>query len=195
MSLFTNAEKVEINGKEVQSIKTENATIYEKPVDNTIIYENITENTHTGGTWNTITNNITNLPSKFELSVELYTDGVKQDEEQRLYLCPTSTFNGNGQPSEAVFVGFNRPTYAEYGYREHNITSFSLGDIWGNYPNVWIKFKIIKEGTICKYYINDTLVDTKGYVLPSDTSYTLCTANWFTGSTFKYRNLKIKELE
>ncbi len=155
-------------------------------------YANLEEHINTG-IWETLTSNITNLPTNFELTVDLFTSEVKQGAEQRLFLCPSSIFSGNSQPSQGVWVGFNRPGYAEYGYRNgsSNWFIYYVAVLYGQYHS----FKIVKEDNTWKYYINGSLMGTKSYSnLSNYTDFTLCWINWNSGSQFKFKNLKIKPL-
>ena len=192
MSLFTNATEVRINNKVVQSIKTENATIYEKPVDNTIIYENLSEQSNNGG-WNVISTNI-NLPNSFEITVDLYTEGLREEAEQRLYLCPTRAYTENQQPSFAVWVGFNREDALEWGTREYDRSNWHR-KYQEDMLNKYHSFKIKVIDTHTEFYANDTLLGTDSNMLDeSETGFILCTVNWATGNTFKWKNLRIRRI-
>ena len=173
------------------SIKVECRSLEKTYVIYDLFYANLTEHTNDG--WGTIDSGIPNLPSSFEMTVDLYTTGVVQNNEQRLYLCPSSTFNGGSQPTQGIYVGFNRPNNVEYGYRNGS-TSWSIYQI-SNMDNNWNTFKVVRNGNSYSYYINGTLMDTKTYANMSNyNSFTFCWMNWASSYTFKFKNLKIKTL-
>lgn len=112
-----------------------------------------------------------------------------------MYLCASSTYTGNGpQPGQAVYIGFNRPSTPEYGFR-NNTTNWNLGSYVMDAHNQYHQFKIIRQGSTYKYYINGTLMGTLNYSnLSNYDDFTLCWMNWASSYTFKFKNLKLKAL-
>ena len=157
-----------------------------------MLYANVDEHTN-NHTFETITSGIKNLPENFELSVDLFSSGLVQDSEQRLYLCASSTYNGASQPAQAVYVGFNRPNNVEYGLR-NNSTGWYIKTIW-NAHNQYHTFKIIRQGSTYRYYVDDSLMGTLNYSnLSNYDDFTLCWINWASNYTFNFKNLKLKAL-
>lgn len=143
------------------------------------------------GSWSSVETNIGTLPSQFELTAELYTTGVSQGAEQRLFLCPSSTWNGSSQPSQGIWIGFNRPNNVEYGYR-NNGSNWFIYQI-ANMNNNYHTFKVVRNNSSYSFYIDNTLMATKSYGNMSNySSFTLCWINWASGTTFKFKNFKLK---
>ena len=110
MSLFTNAEKVEINGKEVQSIKTNNATIYEKT--DTSTKTKLTEEKHpTDYSWRVqlTTINGTPIPNQTIGVYYYYTDDMTGITE--LVLRTTYTTDENG------YTEYHKPHCEKWEYQ------------------------------------------------------------------------------
>lgn len=157
-----------------------------------MLYANVDEHTN-NHTFETIASWIKNLPENFELSVDLFSSGLVEQQEQRLYLCASSTYTGNGQPNQAVWVGFNRAYAAEYGVRNNNSDWHRVSI--SNAHTQYHTFKIIRQSSIYKYYINGTLMGTLNYSnLSNYDDFTLCWVNWASSYTFKFKNLKLKAL-
>ena len=155
-----------------------------------LFYVNVDEHTNNG--WETIASGIKNLPENFELSVDLFSSGVVQNSEQRLFLCASSTYS-SGQPGQAVYVGFNRPNNVEYGFRNGS-TDWHINPI-NNAHTQYHTFKIIRQGSIYKFYVDEQLMGTLNYSnLSNYDDFTLCWINWATNYKFKFKNLKIKAL-
>lgn len=127
------------------------------------------------------------------MTIDLYTSGVVTNAEQRLFLCPSSTYTDNSQPSQGIWVGFNSQNKAEYGYRNNgsNWFTYSVSDM----NNKYHPFKVIRNGNSWSYYINDTLMGSKTYSnMTNYNEFSIIWVNWNIGQSFKFKNLKIKEL-
>lgn len=137
-----------------------------------------------------INNDTFTLPSSCEITFDIFCDtNVPQGSEDRFFITDLGHLSTTGQPSQGVYVGYNRPSNMEYGYR-NNSTSWYLYSI--AYQNNWISCKIVRSTSNWSYYFNGTLASTKTYSgLNSYSSFVFNIVMW-ANSTMKIKNIKIK---
>ena len=158
-------------------------------------YYNTAEVTRSSTNGSTIyDNNLSqSLPSKCEISFDLYSDNSKDDGEHRFFLLPKSQYSsGTTQPTNAIYVDALK-TKMNIGKRESSTvglyTNLAYGS--GSYRN----FKIIKDGTDLTFYIDDNLIGTSTISwIGNHSDYCLSMMRWTTRGTSKIKNVKFKPL-
>ena len=159
-------------------------------------YYNTTEVTRSSTNGSTIYDNnlIQSLPSKCEISFDLYSDSSSDTGEHRFFLLPKSQYNsGTTQPTNAIYVDALK-TKMNIGKRESSTvglyTNLAYGS--GSYRN----FKIIKDGTDLTFYIDDNLIGTSIISwIGNHSDYCLSMMRWTTRGTSKMKNVKFKPLQ
>ena len=158
-------------------------------------YYNTTEVTRSSTNGSTIyDNNLSqSLPSKCEISFDLYSDSSSDTGEHRFFLLPKSQYNsGTTQPTNAIYVdAYN--TKMNIGKRESSTvglyTNLAYGS--GSYRN----FKIIKDGTELTFYIDDNLIGRSTISwIDNYSNYCLSMMRWNTRGTSMMKNVKFKPL-
>lgn len=133
------------------------------------------------------------LPSKCEISFDLYSDNNSDTGEHRFFLLPKSQYSsGTTQPTNAIYVDAFK-TKINIGKRESSTvglyTDLAYGS--GSYRN----FKIIKDGNDLTFYIDDNLIGTVTISwIDNYSDYTFSMMRWSTSGTSKLRNVKIKPI-
>ena len=133
------------------------------------------------------------LPSKCEISFDLYSDSSSDSGEHRFFLLPKSQYNsGTTQPTNAIYVDAYK-TKMNIGKRESSTvglyTNLAYGS--GSYRN----FKIIKDGTDLTFYIDDNLIGTSTISwIGNHSDYCVSMMRWSTRGTSKIKNVKFKPL-
>lgn len=158
-------------------------------------YYNTTEVTRSSTNGSTIYDNnlIQSLPSKCEISFDLYSDSSSDTGEHRFFILPKSQYNsGTTQPTNAIYVDAYK-TKMNIGKRESSTvglyTNLAYGS--GSYRN----FKIIKDGTDLTFYIDDNLIGTSIISwIGNYSDYCLSMMRWTTSGTSKMKNVKFKPL-
>ena len=133
------------------------------------------------------------LPSKCEISFDLYSDSSSDSGEHRFFLLPKSQYNSaTTQPTNAIYVDAYK-TKMNIGKRESSTIGLytNLAYMSGSYRN----FKIIKDGTDLTFYIDDNLIGTSTISwIGNHSDYCLSMMRWATGGTSKIKNVKFKPL-
>lgn len=158
-------------------------------------YYNTTEVTRSSTNGSTIYDNnlIQSLPSKCEISFDLYSDSSSDAGEHRFFLLPKSQYNsGTTQPTNAIYVDAYK-TKMNIGKRESSTvglyTNLAYGS--GSYRN----FKIIKDGTDLTFYIDDNLIGISTISwIGNYSDYCLSMMRWRVSGTSKMKNVKFKPL-
>ena len=158
-------------------------------------YYNTAEVTRSSTNGSTIYDNSLSqsLPSKCEISFDLYSDSRSDSGEHRFFLLPKSQYSsGTTQPTNAIYVDALK-TKMNIGKRESSTvglyTNLAYGS--GSYRN----FKIIKDGTDLTFYIDDNLIGTSIISwIGNHSDYCLSMMRWTTSGTSKIKNVKFKLL-
>lgn len=133
------------------------------------------------------------LPSKCEISFDLYSDNSTDSGEHRFFLLPKSQYSsGTTQPTNAIYVDALK-TKMNIGKRESSTAGLypDLAYGSGSYRN----FKIIKDGTDLTFYIGDNLIGTSTISwIGNHSDYCLSMMRWSTSGTSKIKNVKFKPL-
>ena len=158
-------------------------------------YYNTAEVTRSSTNGSTIYDNSLSqsLPSKCEISFDLYSDSRSDSGEHRFFLLPKSQYHsGTTQPTNAIYVDAYK-TKMNVGKRESSTvglyTNLAYGS--GSYRN----FKIIKDGTDLTFYIDDNLIGTSTISwIGNHSDYCVSMMRWTTSGTSKIKNVKFKPL-
>ena len=133
------------------------------------------------------------LPSEFEMYVDLKTTGASTDNEHRLYIAPssayTSSMSSQSQPNPSLFVGYGGSA-TEFGVRVTSTDMSSL--VIDNMNGVYHSFAVKQVSTSAKGYVDGKLITSKTFNSLSDyTSFKILLILWAEG-TVSIKNLKIK---
>jgi len=158
-------------------------------------YYNTAEVTRSSTNGSTIYDNSLSqaLPSKCEISFDLYSNNSTDGGEHRFFLLPKSQYSSSTtQPTNAIYVDALK-TKMYIGKRESSTvalyTNLAYGS--GSYRN----FKIIKDGTDLTFYIDDNLIGTSTISwIGNHSDYCLSMMRWSTSGTSKIKNVKFKPL-
>ena len=158
-------------------------------------YYNTAEVTHSSTNGSTIyDNNLSqSLPSKCEISFDLYSDNSKDNGEHRFFLLPKSQYSsGTTQPTNAIYVDALK-TKMNIGKRESSTVGLYINLPYGS--GSYRNFKIIKDGTDLTFYIDDNLIGTSTISwIGNHSDYCLSMMRWSTSGTSKIKNVKFKPL-
>ena len=158
-------------------------------------YYNTAEVTRSSTNGSTIyDNNLSqSLPSKCEISFDLYSDNSKDDGEHRFFLLPKSQYSsGTTQPTNAIYVDALK-TKMNIGKRESSTVGLYINLPYGS--GSYRNFKIIKDGTDLTFYIDDNLIGTSTISwIGNHSDYCLSMMRWSTRGTSKIKNVKFKPL-
>ena len=158
-------------------------------------YYNTAEVTRSSTNGSTIyDNNLSqSLPSKCEISFDLYSDNSKDNGEHRFFLLPKSQYSsGTTQPTNAIYVDALK-TKMNIGKRESSTVGLYINLPYGS--GSYRNFKIIKDGTDLTFYIDDNLIGTSTISwIGNHSDYCLSMMRWSTSGTSKIKNVKFKPL-
>ena len=158
-------------------------------------YYNTAEVTQSSTNGSTIyDNNLSqSLPSKCEISFDLYSDNSKDNGEHRFFLLPKSQYSsGTTQPTNAIYVDALK-TKMNIGKRESSTVGLYINLPYGS--GSYRNFKIIKDGTDLTFYIDDNLIGTSTISwIGNHSDYCLSMMRWSTSGTSKIKNVKFKPL-
>ena len=137
---------------------------------------------------------IGNLPVTYKIEFDMKTSTQPtMGNEQRIYWSPTDLWSGNGQPSNAMFVGYAYSNEMEGGKRNNGSTSSSVRSCS---INTWYNIRIEKINNNSAFYI---YVDNSYF-----TWWTVDNAKQFSTwefgfalwseTTYSVKNIKIKPL-
>ena len=158
-------------------------------------YYNTAEVTQSSTNGSTIyDNNLSqSLPSKCEISFDLYSDNSKDNGEHRFFLLPKSQYSsGTTQPTNAIYVDALK-TKMNIGKRESSTVGLYINLPYGS--GSYRNFKIIKDGTDLTFYIDDNLIGTSTISwIGNHSNYCVSMMRWSTSGTSKIKNVKFKPL-
>ena len=158
-------------------------------------YYNTAEVTRSSTNGSTIYDNSLSqsLPSKCEISFNLYSDNSTDSGEHRFFLLPKSQYSsGTTQPTNAIYVDAVK-TKMYIGKRESSTVALYPNLSYGS--GVYRNFKIIKDGNDLTFYIDDNLIGTSTISwIGNHSDYCLSMMRWSTSGTSKIKNVKFKPL-
>lgn len=131
------------------------------------------------------------LPSDFEFSCKIKTTMYNNS---RFGLCPVSSFSEDGTNNEG-FVSCQQTNTEANGLFRKNGTNSGIGSTKRIDGTVWHDWKMIQQGNIFKWFVDDVQVGSDTTLSWFDTTvdYTFLLSYWQNG-TFTVKEIKIKEL-
>ena len=158
-------------------------------------YYNALEVTRTATNGSTIYDNDLSqaLPSKCEISFDLYSDNSTDSGEHRFFILPKSQYSSSTtQPTNAIYVDALK-TKMNIGKRESSTVGLFANLAYGS--GVYRNFKITKDGTDLTFYIDSDLIGTSTVSwIGNHSDYCFSMIRWSTSGTSKMKNVKIKVL-
>ena len=158
-------------------------------------YYNTLEVTRTTTNGSTIYDNDLSqaLPSKCEISFDLYSDNSTDSGEHRFFILPKSQYSSSTtQPTNAIYVDALK-TKMNIGKRESSTVGLFANLAYGS--GVYRNFKITKDGTDLTFYIDSDLIGTSTVSwIGNHSDYCCSMIRWSTSGTSKMKNVKIKPL-
>ena len=134
------------------------------------------------------------LPSKCEISFEIYSTGGAFDTEHRLFIQPNSLYVVGTQPSKGLWVQNISPSgmNGQFGYRD--TTTKFIGNDFGFSINEYHTVKFVRNGAIVTCYFDDNQKGSRTINFLDDyTDWNFYFHIWNNG-TMKIKNIQIKEL-
>ena len=158
-------------------------------------YYNTAEVTRSSTNGSTIYDNSLSqaLPSKCEISFDLYSDNSSDSGEHRFFLLPKSQYSSSTtQPTNAIYVDALK-TKINIGKRESSTVALYPNLAYGS--GVYRNFKIIKDENDLTFYIDGDLIGTSNISwIGNHSDYCLSMMRWSTSGTSKIKNVKFKPL-
>ena len=160
-------------------------------------YYNTAEVTRSSTNGSTIYDNSLSqaLPSKCEISLDIWSDNTNTGEHRFFIMPKTQYSSGTTQPQYAIYFDMLRNNQMAFGKRENN-SSQSVG-----FPSVtatsgtYHTVKFVKDETSISVYVDDNLIGS--FILSwidNYTDYCMSMMRWSASGTSKIKNVKFKPL-
>ena len=136
------------------------------------------------------------LPSKCEISLDVWSNNTSSGEHRFFIMPKTQYSSGTTQPQYAIYFDLLRNNQLAFGKRENNSSqSTGIDTQTGVTLQTYHTVKFVKDGTSISAYIDGSLKGTFTLSwIGNYSDYTVSMMRWSASGTSKIKNVKFKPL-
>ena len=136
------------------------------------------------------------LPSKYEISLDVWSNNTSNGEHRFFIMPKTQYSSGTTQPQYAIYFDLLKNNQLGFGKRENNSTQGVDIDVQtGVTLQTYHTIKYVKDGTSISAYIDGSLKGTFTLSwIGNYSDYTVSMMRWSSSGTSKIKNVKFKPL-